>query len=614
MKRALLALLTILVLGSCTPDRIVVTHSDGTSKVAIEGTPKYLLFPIEDRAPSSRVEVYAEDSLLQRLYIRLARTCVDYYVPFEVGLHPHMSHLAIRLDSMAMCWDSLQTADYFAPAHDPLRPVWHHTPPYGWMNDPNGMFYLDGEWHLYYQYNPYGNRHGNIHWGHSVSTDLVEWSHYPPVLAPDSLGSCASGSCVVDVHNSAGFGKNAVVAFYTAWGPPQVQCMAYSTDGGYTFTKYEGNPVLTSPSRNFRDPKVFYHDESQRWIMVLAVGHHMEYYSSADLKEWKYESSFGEGYGGHGGVWECPDMLQMAVDGNHDQMKWVLICNINPGGPAGGSATQYFTGDFDGHEFVCDTPPNVTRWMDHGVDNYASVSWNNAPNSRPVIVGWMSNWNYCGSVPTTAFRSANTLPRDLYLYSHDGLAYLGSRPSPEMDMALGSATTYSDCTIEGVGDTLRIESAEQGYRLNLTLQPSAEGVCGVTLLNAEGDKLIFTYDPRTCVLTCDRNAYTHPEFSTNWNAVAKMHYGLWGENMPIGKGAPEEQIGVPSTTDGRLALSLWVDRSSVECFEQSGRWVMTTTLFPASILDRVVIFADQSCNVGGVEVRNIAKSTAGEDR
>lgn len=606
MKRIFLALLTALLLGGCTPERIIVTHSDnGMGRLSIEGSPRYLLLPIEDRAPSSRVEVCAEDSLMQRLYIRLARTCVDYYVPFEVGAHPLMSHLNIRLDSTAMCWDSLRIADNFAPAHDPLRPVWHHTPLYGWMNDPNGMFYLNGEWHLYYQYNPYGNRHGNIHWGHSTSTDLVKWQHHPSVLAPDSLGSCASGSCVVDVHNSAGFGKNAVVAFYTAWGPPQVQCLAYSTDGGYTFTKYEANPILTSSSRNFRDPKVFYHDQSQRWIMVLAAGHHMEYYSSVNLKEWQYESSFGEGYGGHGGVWECPDMLQMAVDGDPAQMKWVLICNINPGGPADGSATQYFTGEFDGHQFVCDTPPNVTRWMDHGADNYASVGWNNAPDNRHVIIGWMSNWNYCGSVPTTAFRSANTAARDLYLYSHDGLAYLGSRPSPEMEAALGSATAFPDCTVEGVSDTLRIESAEQGYRLNLTLQPTAEGVCGVTLLNAEGDKLTLKYDTRTCLLTCDRSIYTHPKFSNSWETTAALHYGLRGENRPVDGLAPEQQINVPATTDGRLALSLWIDRSSVECFEQSGRWVMTTTLFPASTLDRVVLSADQSCKVQGIEVRNI---------
>ncbi len=606
MKRILLALMTALLLDGCTTGRILVSHSDdGTSRLSIQGSPKYLLLPIEDRAPSSRVDVCAEDSLLQRLYIRLARTHVDYYVPFEVKERPLMSHLNIRIDSVAKCWESFQTANRFTPTHDPLRPVWHHTPPYGWMNDPNGMFYLDGKWHLYYQYNPYGNRHGNIHWGHSVSTDLVKWQHHPPVLAPDSLGSCASGSCVVDVHNAAGFGKNAILAFYTAWGPPQVQCMAYSTDGGYTFHKYEANPILTSTSRNFRDPKVFYHSPTQRWIMVLAVGHHMEYYSSANLKEWKYESSFGEGYGGHGGVWECPDMLQMPVDGNPDRQKWVLICNINPGGPAGGSATQYFTGEFDGHEFICDTPPNVTRWMDHGVDNYASVGWNNAPDNRPVIIGWMSNWNYCGSVPTTAFRSANTSARDLYLYSHNGVAYLGSRPSPEMESALTPATYYPDRTVQGVSDTLRIDSATNGYRLNLTLLPDTEGVCGLTLTNAEGDQLTFSYDTRTSLFRCNRNTYTHPAFSNRWEATAAIRFGIRGEATLLGVGTPEQQISVPSTDDGHIALSLWVDRSSVECFEQSGRWVMTTTLFPASMLDRAVFFAEKPCKIQSVELKKI---------
>ena len=598
-------ILAALALGACNTNQCIVRHTDSeNTQVTIAGTPKYLLLPIEDRGQSARVDLRQGDSLLQRLYIRLARTQVDYYVPLDLEHFPTMTSLDIRLDSTAMCWDSIRVADKFAPRHDPLRPLWHHTPPYGWMNDPNGMFYLNGEWHLYYQFNPYGNRHGNIHWGHSVSTDLVNWRNLPPAIEPDSLGSVASGSCVVDHLNSAGFGKDAVVAFYTAWGPPQVQCLAYSTDGGYTFTKYEGNPILTSPIRDFRDPKVFYHSESERWIMILAVGHHMEFYSSANLKEWSYESSFGEGYGGHGGVWECPDLLRLPIEGEPDRFKWTLICNINPGGPAGGSATQYFTGEFDGHQFICDTPPHITRWMDFGKDNYASVSWNNAPDGRNVIIGWMSNWNYCGSVPTTAFRSANTIARDLYLYTDGDVNYLGSRPAPEMEAALGEPTHYESRILAEIGEEIPIASADKGYRLNITLRPS-KSLCGFSLANAEGEKITFIYNPTTRLLTIDRTHYQHPRFSSSWDTPAAMWYDLKGEPTPIGVGTPEEQIAVPATSDKHLRLSLWVDRSSVECFERSGRFVLTTTAFPQSPFDRIIPFAEQACEFSEIEVRNI---------
>ena len=273
--------------------------------------------------------------------------------------------------------------------------------------------------------------------GHAISKDLIHWEHQPVAIAPDALGTIFSGSCVVDKDNTAGFGAGAIVAFYTSASDRQVQSMAYSLDNGRTFKKYDRNPILTSTQRDFRDPKVFWHKESNKWIMVLAVGQEMQLYSSPNLKDWTYESSFGEGQGAHAGVWECPDLIELPVKGT-ELKKWVLICNINPGGPFGGSATQYFVGTFDGKQFVNESPA-LTKWMDYGKDHYATVTWSNAPEDRKIALAWMSNWEYANNVPTSQYRSANSVPRDLALYTKNGQTYLSSTPSPEVLKLRGKA-------------------------------------------------------------------------------------------------------------------------------------------------------------------------------
>lgn len=254
------------------------------------------------------------------------------------------------------------------------------------------------------------------------------------------MGAIFSGSCVVDHNNTAGFGKDAVIAFYTSakstpWGDVQSESMAYSLDNGKTFVKYAGNPIITSLEKDFRDPKVFWYAPGKHWVMILAVGQHMELYSSVNLKDWKKESEFGKMQGAHGGVWECPDLIELPVEGSRGK-KWVLICNINPGGPFGGSAAQYFVGSFDGKTFVNESPVQ-TKWMDWGKDNYATVTWNNAPDGRCIALGWMSNWQYANNVPTRQYRSANTIARDLTLYKTGGEFYLKSTPSREMKQARG---------------------------------------------------------------------------------------------------------------------------------------------------------------------------------
>ena len=368
--------------------------------VRLESGSKYVLLPVEEKAENASVRVIGRDNqCVRRPNVRLAGQVLDIIFHGDRRTKGAIKEFA--------CWKEIKFSNTFDTTNrEKFRPAYHHTPQYGWMNDPNGMFYKDGEWHLYYQYNPYGSLWENMTWGHSVSKDLIHWEAMPLAIEADAIGTIFSGSCVVDKDNTAGFGRNAVIAFYTSAGEAQTQSMAYSTDGGRTFNKYEKNPVVTFNAPDFRDPKVFWYEGTKRWIMMLAVGQEMQIWSSANLKDWQKESSFGSEYGNHGGVWECPDMLKI-------EDKWVLICNINPGGPFGGSATQYFVGDFDGKKFTCESMPKVTKWLDYGKDHYATVSFSNAPDGRTVVLAWMSNWQYANQVPTRQFRSANSIARDL---------------------------------------------------------------------------------------------------------------------------------------------------------------------------------------------------------
>lgn len=296
--------------------------------VSLDVTEDYLLLPIQDDAPEGKICVVKDNEQKGTLMnVRLARERVDSYVPFALSAYKGQ-HISIEIQGVpetALCWKELKLSGSFDMANkESFRPVYHHTPAYGWMNDPNGMFYKDGVYHLYFQYNPYGSVWGNMHWGHSTSTDLMHWKFEGCAIVPDAWGAIFSGSCVVDHENTAGFGKEAVVAFYTSakstpWGDIQMQSMAYSLDNGKTFTKYEGNPILTSSEKDFRDPKVFWYAPGKHWVMILAVGQHMEIYSSVNLKEWKKESEFGAMQGAHGGVWECPDLVEIPVEGTREK-------------------------------------------------------------------------------------------------------------------------------------------------------------------------------------------------------------------------------------------------------------------------------------------------------
>ena len=518
----------------------------------------YLLLPVQEKAEMCNIKVVKNNTQVKALNVRLASNHIDYYVPLDLKQFGEDAKLALDIHvngtyrndgelSGFTCWKNMQLSDTFDTANrEKYRPVYHHTPAWGWMNDPNGMFYKDGVWHLYFQYNPYGSQWENMTWGHSTSTDLIHWTFQGAPIEADAWGTIFSGSAVVDHNNTAGFGKGAVVAMYTSAGENQTQSIAYSNDNGQTFTKYDGNPVLTSNTPDYRDPHVFWNEDIKRWNMIMAEGQHMDIYSSADLKEWKLESQFGAEYGNHGGVWECPDLMKMKVRGT-DQYKWMLLCNINPGGPFGGSATQYFVGQFDGHKFTCESAPEVTKWMDYGKDHYATVTFDNAPDGRHVAMAWISNWQYANQVPTMQYRSANSVPRDLDLYEYQGQTYCGVTPSPELAAARPKKAT---------------KTLTEACEMVVTLKGNAT----ITLANDKGEQVVMTYDEKSRTFAMDRTKSGQKEFSDDFAAltVAPVH--------------------------GKMSqLRLFIDRSSIEAFDADGKMAMTNLVFPTKPYNKVLV-------------------------
>lgn len=581
-KKSLLAIalgLSLTVQGA--ENSVVVKHlANEQNIILLDSVKKFLLLPVQENAPEGKVNIIVnnEFQLEQNINIRLAREKVDYYVPLDLSAYQGKS-ISIDVTGMpasSLCWKEIKLSDMFDSSNrETYRPVYHHTPVYGWMNDPNGMFYKDGVYHLYFQYNPYGSMWGNMTWGHSTSTDLTHWTYEGTAIVPDAWGAIFSGSCVVDKDNTAGFGKGAVVAFYTSakstpWGDIQSQSMAYSLDNGKTFIKYEHNPILTSTERDFRDPKVFWYAPGKHWVMMLAVGQEMQIYSSGNLKEWKKESSFGAMQGAHGGVWECPDLVEVAVEGSKEK-KWVLICNLNPGGPFGGSAAQYFVGSFDGKKFVNESPTQ-TKWLDWGKDNYATVTWSNAPAGRCIALGWMSNWQYANNVPTTQYRSANTLARDLTLYRAGGELYLKSKPSPEIKKARAEEKKISTFEVKGNYEVASLLADNKGaYEIEMTIENKGTSKIDFSLMNEKGEKVAMYYDVVRKQFVMDRSASGIVGFSRDFPAVTVA----------------------PVRNTDQIHLRLFIDRSSVEAFGEEGEYVMTNLVFPAEPYNRMVFSSDK---------------------
>lgn len=472
------------------------------------------------------------------------------------------------------------------------RPNFHFTPKKGWMNDPNGMFFYNGYYHLYFQHYPDGNTWGPMHWGHAISTDMFTWKEQPIALFPDELGYIFSGSAVVDHENTSGFGtdgRTPIVAIYTSHDPKKEktaaidvenQSIAYSLDEGLTWTKYENNPVLKNPGvRDFRDPKVSWDRDRKRWTMVLAAGQEVQFYISKDLKSWEKLTSFGEGIGNHDGVWECPDFFQLPVVGSSDK-KWVLLVSINPGGPNSGSATQYFVGDYNGSNFIVDESfkgemnKEHSFWVDYGRDNYAGVTFSNieTKDGGKLFMGWMSNWLYANQVPTEEWRSSMTLARTLKLIKGKNTFRLTSNPVPELNefkskKIQNSSTPLDGSTLLTTSKTVDLTSSE----INFKVDSIAKGKYTFTLANKQGDKLSFGYDAITGNYFVDRNKAGLNNFSDKFS-----------DRVAI---APR------TSTQKDWSGTILLDKTSIELFFDEGQTVMTEIFFTKAPFDSLYLEA-----------------------
>jgi len=444
------------------------------------------------------------------------------------------------------------------------RPQYHFTPAEHWMNDPNGMVYKDGKYHLFYQHNPGSSKWGPMHWGHATSKDLVQWDHQPIALYPDSLGTIFSGSAVVDKDNTAGFGNGALVALYTSnfeervdgnRKRTQTQSIAYSIDNGKTWNKYAGNPVLDNPGkRAYRDPKVIWHEPSSHWIMSITEGEVIGFYASKDLKSWDKLSEFGEGIGVHGGVWECPDLFPIKYRGKDI---WVLIVSINPKGPNGGSGTQYFLGDFDGKNF---TPIDTeVRWLDWGTDNYAGVTWSNT-GDKLLFIGWMSNWLYANTVPTEKWRSTMTTSRELSIAEMNGKLYLKNFPIATYD------NYFIDYPIKSIStSTVSLNGLKDAFRIELSAVDLSKDFA-LTFATKLDEELIISYSKVT------------NEFAINRSETGKVRFY---ENFA-------KKMFAPNILDSKeYSLDIYVDNTSVEVFINRGELVLTSLFFNDAYIDEL---------------------------
>ena len=572
---------------------------------------RYLILPIREANDEITLTIDKGGETLYVADIRLAREGEepDYSFPLDLG-HFGATKRDVNFKGIdaAQAWNLIGFSDT-APGipSEKYRPVYHHTPAYGWMIDANGLFYKDGVYHLYYQYNPYACVWGNMHWGHSTSTDLVHWERQPVAIWRDGYGHIFSGSTVVDYANTAGFGPGAVVAFYTSYNTErefiQTQCLAYSLDDGQTFTKYEGNPVLTpfDGIKDFRDPKVFWYEPEQKWIMIVSADREMRFYASKNLKEWDYMSSWGEGYGVQPRQFECPDFFRL-TSAKEETTKWVMIVNVNPGCFFGGSATQYFVGEFDGKTFTCDSPKETVKWLDWGKDHYATVCFSNT-GDRVIAVPWMSNWQYGTIVPSKYFRSANAVPRELGLFKEGDEFYVSAYPVPEL-AGLEKETRTEDAIAVAAGQPHKVRlfgSTDGAYELEFDLVVPDAGKAGWRLTNDTGEAVDMYFDAALKRFVMDRTASgltdfgerstTHEIENHDRRKTNSMHYV---NDFALATWAP-------MSVKGRHSVKLLYDVTSIEVFIDGGRVVMTNLVFPSEPYDSLELYSDKA----GLSVDNL---------
>jgi fructan beta-fructosidase len=513
--------------------------------------------------------------------------------PTFVPINAHIMRSFCFFFALTFCLCSGCSPKQAMPKRDlltePHRPKFHFTPQKAWMNDPNGMVFFEGEYHLFYQFYPDSTVWGPMHWAHAVSTDLVHWQDLPIALYPDELGYIFSGSAVVDWNNTSGFGKNGkppLVAMFThhkaEWEAAkrndfQYQSIAYSNDKGRTWTKYKGNPVIGNPTsiRDFRDTKVTWHEPSKKWVMALAAGDHLRIYNSPNLKDWAMQSEFGKGLGAHGGLWECPDLFPIKIEGTQTE-KWVLLENMNPGAANGGSGTQYFIGEFDGKQFVVDkdVEAQLPLWLDYGRDNYAGVTYSDIPDrdGRRIFIGWMSNWDYAMVVPTQNWRSAMTVPRTLALRNTAKGLRLCSEPVVELQKLRSNPLTINYPALKGAQKVAtNAATCEVELEVEFPLDVARSSV-GIELKNSKGDVYRVGYDASTNRYFSDRRRAGKSDFSDKF--AQRVHYA-------------------PSLNKSNtIKMHFLFDRASCELFADGGEAVLTDIYFPTEDFSEIKVFSE----------------------
>ena len=603
-----------------------IEHHGDTTVISVQNPTKYLLLPIQEEQDEAQVLLSTGSKDDTWMDVRLAQNGTDYYVPFALGNGKTATVKILGLKKDALAINLMRLSDTFDTTNtDYYRPSYHFTPLYGWMNDPNGMVYKDGEYHLYFQYNPYGSKWGNMHWGHAVSRDLIHWEHLDPAIARDPVGHIFSGSSVVDKKNTAGFGKDAIIAIYTnnSVNHDEVQCIAYSNDNGRTFTKYEGNPVLTpfDGLKDFRDPKVFWYEKDKCWFMIVSADKETRFYKSKNLKKWDYVSAFGKGLGQQPCQYECPDFFQLPVNGDEKNMKWVMTMNINPGCWFGGSATEYFVGDFDGKNFTC-PDANEVKWLDWGKDHYATVTFSNT-GSRVLAITWMSNWQYANLTPFKQNRGANGLPRELKLYEKNGKYYISEDVAPEALALRKSTKELGSQTVEGekafAGATSGMEGA---FEIEADVTADANGIAGIELYNNKRERTLIYIDMKEGKVVMDRTESGLTDFGKQ--SVPHDIELAWDKQRAAeGKQPARIENSINYKNDFALAtwaplslcqegkktfhLDIFADKSSIELFVDGGRIAMTNLVFPVAPYENVKLYSQG----GKAEFQNMKIHTLG---
>ena len=630
-----------LVALSATAQTLQTTQKGDTTIIKVENPTKYLILPIEEERPEAQLQLYSGKATDTWMDVRLAVGKTDYCVPFALTQGKEAVVKIVRLPKDAVALKEMKLSDTFDTTNtDYYRPVYHHTPLYGWMNDANGLTYKDGEYHLYFQYNPYGSKWGNMHWGHSVSRDLVHWDHLDPAIARDPMGHIFSGSTIVDTRNSAGFGKNAIIAYYTSHSmrngkQVQVQCMAYSKDNGRTFIKYKGNPVVTpfDGLENFRDPKIFWYEPTKSWYMIVSADKNMRFYQSKNLKKWTYVSQWGEGFGAQPNQFECPDFFPLAVDGDPANKKYVMIVNVNPGFVFGGSATEYFVGEFDGKEFKCDSKPTTVKWLDWGKDHYATVPFSNL-GGRIVAVPWMSNWQYANAPPIHQYRGANALPRELKLFSNHGETYVSANVVEEARALRKETKQLGNVAVDNANPYVQrnlFEGSDGAFELEADVTPKEADVVGIVLYNDKEERTVLYLDLKKKRVVMDRSESGLTDFGRlaerhdiekRAEAAGEMKGKLsqdlvvnYKNDFALGTWAPlalcddDHSAGNGCCAEAPVAaqgcktyhLDVFVDKCSVELFVDGGRIAMTNLVFPTVPYNHVKVYSEG----GKAEVKNL---------